>query len=231
MDYLPKREADLLAWLQNFSSLVATNYASYGCTEAMGESLATLVSVFYDARALTQNGLTRSPTNIRLKDEKKAAAVEYAREIVRIIQAFPGTTDAMREDLRINIRKTPERAPVLTFAPGVDVLAVKGLTVSLRIHDDSVMKRARPAGAVSAAVFSFVGNTPAPDPRDWTFEGNTKKTKFDVTFPESVAGGSKVWFVAYWINNLDEPGPASDAVSTCVAGANGWASERMRMAA
>jgi hypothetical protein len=231
MDYLPKREADLLSFMQNADSLISVNYATYGLEQSQAQHLTELVTAFAAARAKTEDGTTRSPTNIVLKDEAKKSAVQYVRAIVGQIQKSPATSDAEREALRINIRKTPQRAPLLTVAPGVDVLRVNGLTVTLRIHDDTVLKRAKPAGAKSAAVFSFVGAVPSSNPRDWAFEGNTKKTTFNVTLPDTVAGGSKVWFVAYWLNNLDESGPASEAVSTCVAGANGWGVERMRIAA
>ena len=101
----------------------------------------------------------------------------------------------------------------------IDILSVRGNTVSLRLHEggDST-RRGKPVGVNGAALYSFVGAVPPTDERDWTFEGLTSRVKADITFPGGVPPGSQVWFTAFWFNQRKQNGPAATPVTTNLQG-------------
>ena len=106
----------------------------------------------------------------------------------------------------------------------IDILSVRGNTVTLRLHaagDSS--RRGKPAGVNGAAVYSFVGAVPPTDERAWTFEGLTSKVKIEVTFPGTVTPGSQVWFTAFWFNERKQNGPAATKVTTNLQGGGAMA--------
>ena len=114
--------------------------------------------------------------------------------------------------------------PAPGSAPTIDVESVRNSTVSLRLHGaGDPTRRGKPAGVSGAAVYSFVGAAALTDERDWTFEGLTSKTKMNVTFPNTVTPGSKVWFTAFWFNERKQNGPAADPVTTYLQGGGAMA--------
>ena len=69
-------------------------------------------------------------------------------------------------------------------------------------------------GVASATSPSFAGATPLASVGQWKFEGNASKTVMDVTFPDTVAPGTLVWFAAFWSSGKDQSGSVSDPIST-----------------
>jgi len=72
---------------------------------------------------------------------------------------------------------------------------------------------------MGASIFSFVGPTPPTEISDWKFEGSAGRvTKIDVTFPSTLAAGTKVWLCAFWFNGSKQSGAACDPICTNLPG-------------
>ena len=106
----------------------------------------------------------------------------------------------------------------VTVVTVVTVVSVSGRTVKLRFRDAANPHRVgRPVGVSSATILSYAGTAGAAPPASlgaWKFEANVSRTLVDVTFPDSVAAGSPVWFTIFWSNRRDQSGPACDPIST-----------------
>ena len=217
--YLPQREAELLSWSATFAAYISANEVQVGLTIEQATDYATAQDAFAVAYALVQDRVTRSPANIEDKNIKKRALIDLTRELVNIIQAYPGTTDTMRSAMGITVRDTdPTPVPVPTTSPVIDFTSVKDFTIQLRLHNGDSTKRAKPEGVIGATLFSFVGDAPPTDLSAWKFEGNVSQTITSVTVPNTTASGSKVWLTAFWFNRKSESGPATTPTATIIQG-------------
>jgi hypothetical protein len=216
--YLPPREADFLAWSTNFNDLISLSPESYGLTAAQATNYATLHTTFANAYAVA-HGSNRGPVATQTKNTAKRALIADARGLVRIIQAFPGTTDTMRVQLQVNVPdEEPTPIPPPSTAPILSIVRTVNRVVTVRLRDsEDTDRRGKPHGVSGASIFVFIGETPPADPLQWSFLLNTSLTDLDIPFASTVPGGSTVWLAAFWFNPRKQSGPASTAVSTVIA--------------
>ena len=219
--YLPKREADLVTWSNNFESLVRVNFAQYGVTTAQATAYTALNTAWRNAYQAANDNSTRTPSSITTKNTAKANLIDGPggiRELVAIIQGFPGTTNTMRSDLEITVRDfEPTPVPAPADPPQITIASVIGRTVKIRLRDiNNPDRRAKPEGVQSAAVLWFVGEEPPSTLLGWNLAGNASRTNYEVEFPATVEPGAKVWITAYWLNPRSESGPAATPVNTFV---------------
>jgi hypothetical protein len=218
--YIPAREASLVAFVNNFSTLITATPTAFGLTAPQATAYATLSGAFVTAYNLVQNRLTRSPANIAAKNTAKHALIVSTRQLAQIIQKFPAITNAQRSELGLTVPNGPSPIPPPSSEPSLEIKSVSGYTVTIRLHDStSGSRRGKPAGVSGASVFSYVGATASPDISAWKFEGNTGVTnKITVAFPTTLAAGAQVWLTAFWFNERKQSGPACDPVGTNLQG-------------
>ena len=217
-DYLPTREADLVQWSSTFGAYITANAAAVGLSAAQATAYNGLQVAFSDAWALANANATRTPSSIETKDGAKDALIsgpDGIRALVPIVQAFPGTTNAMRRDMGLTVRDSePTPVPAPTLPPDLAVQSVLDRTVTFRLRDiQDTTRRGRPAGVDGATILMFVGDSPPGDPLGWTLLMNTSKTTLSIDFPPSIQPGAKVWLTAFWFNQRKESGPIASPVS------------------
>ncbi len=216
--FLPQDDAGLLAWSLNFSNRIATTPANYGLSAAQATLFAQLQEAYSEAYTTARDPITRTPPNIVAKNDAADALRENARLLAKVVEGTASVTDSMKSALGLTIRKSPSPVPAPTTAPIIDISAVMGRTVKVRMHGEDASRRGRPRDVQGANVFSFVGPTPDDDMGKWKFEGNTTKMMMDIEFAANLAPGSKVWITAFWYNTKAQPGPASAPVGTYIGG-------------
>lgn len=217
MSYLPSREADLVTWSSNFSSVSQTYATECGLTVEQIAAYTNAQEEFAEAYQTAQHPSTRTPAAIEQKDGLKSALLLLTREFVAICQAAPGMTDTLRVQLGITVRSNePTPVPIPSNPPQIDLLAVIGHTFKLRLHNGDSTRRSKPTGVQGATVFSYVGDNPPVNLADWKFEGSTTRTAVDVKIPGTVAPGTQVWLTAFWYNRRAESGPACTPIATGV---------------
>jgi hypothetical protein len=170
--------------------------------------------------AAATNPPTRGGSTILAKDLARADLEPYCRQLARAIQGTLTVTDQQRFDLGLTVRDTdPSPIPPPALEPEIDIVAVSGNTVKLRLHEKgNPARRGKPAGVDGAALFSFVGASAPTDEAAWKFEGNTPRTVINITFPPGTAPGARVWFTAFWFNPRKQGGPPATAVGTNIPG-------------
>src|SRR3954451_9516140 len=216
--FLPNSDAALLAWSANFSALISAGPVPLGLTSAMATSYATLHADFATKLAAVDPGV-RNKMAVSAKNASRLALKNSARLLASIINGQATVTDAQKIELGLTVRAHPAPVPPPAHFPQVVVKSVTGRMASLLLVDASTPgRRGKPVGVLGASLFSHVGATPPTDLADWKFEGNTGRTKFDVTFPSDTAPGAMVWLTAFWFNPRKQSGPACPPVCTNLPG-------------
>jgi hypothetical protein len=228
--FLPRTDAGLLAWSVNFKTLTTATPTVYGLTADQASEFSDAQIGYATAYQKAQDPNTRTTPNVTAKNLARDEMKRIAGNLAKIIYGH-GTNDAMLEALGLTVRKTPTRHGAPTVRPGPDIESVNGYKVGVNIHDSaSSAKRGKPAGAVAAWVYTFVGETYPSDPTLWDFQGSATTGKFEITFPNTLAGGTQIWICAAWINTRQEAGPVSVPITTNLQG-GGSTSSTLKIAA
>jgi hypothetical protein len=215
MDFLPKREAELVTFSQNFADRLNALTTQVGITVEQAAQYESAVQLFITRYQASQNPDTRSPTALISKTIAKNALVKLTRQYAAIVQGCLTTTDEMRTSMGLTIRKTT-RTPhePIEVAPGVKVTGVNGLKVSMQIDDPTTeSKRKKYATATGALVYTFVGSEYPADPALWTFHGIASRFEHTITMPFALAAGTQVWVTAAWVDIKGRSGPVAQPVS------------------
>jgi hypothetical protein len=215
---LPPTDKGLLAWSVNFSTLITATPTAYGLTSAQATAY-TAVQTAYSNSVAACDPAIRTKGAVVTKNVAKANLKLAANQTASLINGTPSVTVAQKVTLGIPPRATPTPNPVPGTAPALNVVSMNAWTLKIKLSDSaSSAKRGKPPGVSGASVFSFVGANPPNDMGSWTFEGNTGRATVDVTFPNTVAAGARVWLTAFWFNGRKQSGPAGAPVGSVLPG-------------
>jgi hypothetical protein len=190
LGFLPAGDAALLAWSANFNSLINASASSYGLTTPLATAYGSLHAAYATSLAACDPGV-RNKATVLAKNQARFNLKNDAKLLANLVNGTASVTNAQKVTLGLNIRAVPSPIPAPSSAPGLDIGAVSGWTVKVKLHDSaSSAKRGKPPGVSGAAVFSYVGVTAPADISAWKFEGNTGRTNVEVAFPSTVAAGA-----------------------------------------
>lgn len=215
--FLPSADAELLAWSTNFKTMIAGTPATYGLTAAQASEYATVQDTYATTFQVAKDPSTRTRPTVADKDAAKSELQISSRLLAKIVEGTASVTDAQKLALGLTVRKSPTSRPAPDMAPIVEVMAVSGRSIKIRLHGDEPSRRGRPVDVAGASFFTFVGENPSEDKANWKFEGSTTKMIYDIEMASSVAPGSRVWVSAYWFNAKSESGPMSQPAATFTA--------------
>ncbi|HEY0008411.1 MAG TPA: hypothetical protein VGB55_06790 [Tepidisphaeraceae bacterium] len=217
-DFVPVREAELDSFVHNFDQRITAAPVPVGLTAAQATAFHALVVAWDAAYAVTKVKATRCTAACIVKDDRKFDLVKNLRELARIIQAFPGTTDEQRSLLGLTVPVMPQSQPAPAVAPLLNILRVVGNVISLDIRDSQNVARLRPDFAKSVNIFSYVGANPPTTGEGWFLQGGTTRSRVDVAFDTSLPVGTKVYLTACFKNERDMTGPACQPVAVTLMG-------------
>src|SRR4051812_30412575 len=110
-DFIPSKEADVVNWSAAFSAYITANAAAVGLQSSQATSYAALHTSFADAFTTATTNSTRTPAAIEAKNDSKKLLIASARQLVGIVQKYPGTTNEQRSAMNITI-PSDEPSPV-----------------------------------------------------------------------------------------------------------------------
>jgi hypothetical protein len=218
-DFLPTKDADLLAWANAFSSKITATPVAFGLVAAQATAFAGLLTTWSADLAVATDPATRTRAAIAAKNASRAPLKAEARELARIINAFPSITNEQRIELGLTPRDgtiSPINPP--TECPSLRVVSAIGRILKIKLQGQDTSRRGKPEGVAGATLFSFVGDEAPADIGQWKFEGSITRTEFDIEFPPTVAAGSKVYLCAFWFSPRSQSGPACEPVAAYIAG-------------
>ena len=216
----PTTDAGLLAHTQNIVALLGDSPEVYGETAAAVDAYAVVQGAFARKLEAATAPLTRTRVTVA---EKQLAAAELRRataQLAKRVAGFPGITDALLIGLGMAPPRRPTPVPVPAGAPDIDLVAVVGNTLMLRLHDAATAgRRGLPPRVAGATLFVHVGTT-APDGvgATWTYYGGTTRAACEVPFDADLPMGTTVWVTANWRNERDQAGPAARPLSATLLG-------------
>jgi hypothetical protein len=213
--WLPDSDPGLLAWSLNFSTRISQNPQSVGLTPQLASAYAALHQAFATALEACDPAV-RNEASVIAKNQARENLKADARLLNNLVQGTASVTDEQKRLLGLTIRARPSPVPPIAQGPTVLLEGMVGNTLRVRLQDATTTRRARPASAVGASVFWFVGPAPSEDPADWTFEANVSRTVFDIAFPESLTPGTTVWVTAFWFTARAQSSPAATPVSAVI---------------
>ena len=208
----------MLAWSLNFSTLISAAPIPVGLTAAQATAYAGLHALFSTAMAGVDPGV-RTSASVAAKNSARNNLKISARLLAKLVEGTATVSNAQKITLGLNVRAVPTPSPIPPTAPALEVISASGVTVKIRLHDSaSGSRRGKPVSVSGASVFSFTGALAPADIGAWKFEGNTGRTRLTLTFPTSLAAGTKVWFAAFWFNGSKQSGPLCAPVGTNLPG-------------
>ena len=174
-DYFPKKEGEVVPWIENFVQVATANAAALG-----------LGSV--DITALkTMNGDLAGKINaaIAKQSEAKAATeakniqmdktVDTVRSMVRQVQAKPGVPDNLKAQLRITI-PSPSPTPSVLYPP-------KDLSAEMTAGGLCLMKWNRNSNNYGTTFIIEAGNKTT---EKWEMIGTTTKSQYEAKLPNTL---------------------------------------------
>lgn len=216
-DYVPHRDMELAGWATRLANATSAAPGDYGLSEAQAAEYAAAQAAYIQALTFAMQPDTRTKPAVQRKNTAKAELIALARKTVGTVQSYTGTTDAMRVELGINVRKKRSRAAGDTPpSPRVRVVETVGGRITFEVRSGEDDRRRRPAGARGYTWFYAVGETCPQTLAEWTFGGNALEARSQLSLPGDTPPGTWVWFVANWFNGRMKPGPVSKPVQTRV---------------
>ncbi len=218
-DYLPKRQAELLARVLNNAVLLTSNPGIYGITAAEAGQFNDVTQDFSKKMAVVSNPATKTKAAVQAKEVSRLQLLCTVRPLLQYIKDNAGVADEDKVALGINIGDLkPTPVPPPSSAPLLSVIAATTRQHTLRYSDSTTPdKRAKPVGVSGIEIYCQIGDTPSLDPDNAKFLGVSTRQPYVVDFAAGDIGKTAHYW-ARWINAKGQPGPWSPMASMTIAG-------------
>ncbi|GHV55813.1 hypothetical protein AGMMS49579_19490 [Spirochaetia bacterium] len=215
-DFFPRRDADLVDWLKNFSKVVEENATAWTILTATATELKTKVTA-YEATFEAATGENATKALVLQKNEDRDALKTYVRDLKnKHIDYNDAVTDPDRERLRLPIRdKTPSPKPRPTSRPELEVIPTNNRQHTATAINQGTGKKNKPDDAYGVKYLSEIRDTPPPDAADLRNAIFTRKTTQVYDYTEADRG-KKVFYAACYENSKGEQGPWSDIIAAII---------------
>lgn len=215
--YIPPKDADLLAWGDNFADLITASPATYGLSAPDAVTVQGAQDDFAAALALATNPTTRTEVTVAAKNTAKLAAIGIFRTYASQIRLNPGVMNSDKLALGLNLpNNTPAPIPAPTTVPLLTFIGATPGQHTLRFADqDTPDSRGKPQNVIGMQLFMAVDTTAKTDPADCSFYVQATKNPFAVTFGAGDAGKIATYF-GRWVTRKGLVGPWSARMTATV---------------
>ena len=219
-DYIPHSEAALLNWATGFSSGIAAMPEAYGLSAADAQCISQVVGAFAEAYRIAGAPLTRTKTNVVIKNAACRAMLPVLRRYAQRIKANPDVSAGLKAD--IHLRGKPDAratVPAPDTRPSLYVLSNEANCHVLHYSDPTTPDSTRrPADAIGLQVFCHVGSEAPADPLDARFLDFVSRQPYVVRSFKTEQVGKKAFYFARWQNATGATGPWSAVANRMIAG-------------
>jgi hypothetical protein len=221
-DFIPIPDSEFAQWVQTFIDYVSAAPASVGLVTADVTPLTDAKTAFDGAYESHVAAQTDARAKRQAKDDARVDLVETVRALVRRIQAYPGTTDAMRQSMGITVRDAvPSIASAAVLGdlrPWATVDTSQRLRHTIDFRDAGAKdRRAKPSGVKGCEIWVRIGSAPTDPPHDLKFLALDTSTPYIAEFDLADAGKT-AYYMLRWVNTRDEKGPWSETVEATIVG-------------
>ena len=219
-DYIPRRDADLMIWADNFYNLVFKHQSLLGISAPEVTQLLTLQALF--SNTMTLLGQDRgSSARVLAKNKARRDLVALVRLIVNRYIRFNGKiTDQLRHEMGLNFPHNlpPTPSPVPTTSPAwrVGLTQACRLTIAFGRESDvhggvGSIRIGRPRGVAFCEIAYVVKAPGAAAPNhhdDYHICVTETRSPFVLDFDLNQRGHT-VFFILRWVNTTSQAGPWS----------------------
>lgn len=209
-DYIPAQDAALRDWLQGFESAIDTEYASYGISSGQATAFTALVNAYAAALTTATTPATRTKPTVAAKDSARFAAVQNARLLAGIAQAFPAITPELLAAAGLTVRNTvPTPVPTPTTVPLLSLVSSLGSQLTISFSDEtSPLEKYKPFGAIGLQVVGTYGVTPPATPD--VCPPLETKGRWPLRIDAGAGNNGKTFYIyGRWITRTGKVGPWS----------------------
>ena len=222
-DYVPRREGEFDAWLDNLLNYVKANAVSSGppprWTHIPQAKIQELDEIYTDWHAKRHKTLgPHTNVDITAKDNAHKRAIAFVRPFVAQYLMFPPVMDEDRTAMALHNHDTTH-TPIgvrLTRAILSALKALGGFQLELRFHDEtSPNSHAIPYGCKGCMLFYIYGEEKVTDYAKLTKSVLMTNSIYTLSLdPE--AEGKQFSCALSWVNNRGETGPLSEIYHSIV---------------
>ena len=174
-DYFPKKEGEVVPWIENFVQVATANAAALGlgtvditALKTMNGDLAGKINA-----AIAKQSEAKAATEA--KNITKDKTVDVVRSMVRQVQAKPGVPDNLKAQLRITI-PSPSPTPSVLYPP-------KDLSAEMTAGGLCLMKWNRNSNNYSTTFIIEAGNKTTDK---WEIIGTSTKSQYEAKLPNTL---------------------------------------------
>jgi hypothetical protein len=163
--YIPPNDADFLAWMNNFISVLNANLATFGLVAADLTPLTNARNDFQTKLGNFQTAETAFRTASEAKKTSRNTAEPLFRQMAQRINRHPAMTNALRAQLGLTVPKPRQRRGVGPEIPGVRLEVDAGrVVVHFGTNPDDERLNGKPEWALGANKCLCVGFSTCPPP-------------------------------------------------------------------
>lgn len=217
--YIPPRDADLLAWAVNFSTLLTASPATYGLVAADATAVAAAEASFAAAYAVAVSPSTRTPTSVAAKDAARVNMLATVRPYAQRISKNAGVSTSNKIALGVNPgTNTPTPIVAPTSNPVLTIAAALSLQHVVRYRDVLVAPsvKAKPAGVIAIQLYAVASATVVTDPTVIPFIQINTKSPLLISWP-SLDVGKQAYYTARWVTRTGLVGPWAPITNFTIA--------------
>lgn len=221
-NYMPNRDADLDAWMQNFADKITATPTAYGLVAGDATIIQAQADAFTAALLAATDPSTRTSATIATKDATRATAEDVLRGYAQRVNINPAVSNAERVDLGLTVRSTtPTPIPAPTTAPALMLINASPLLARLNYRDsDTPLLKRKPDGVIGLELYRSIGTVAAVDPAQAEYLATVTKTPFAVSYVAGDVGKVATYF-GRWVTRsgpagVAQKGPWSAALAVSV---------------
>lgn len=216
--YIPPKDADFSAWLNNFSTLLTATPMAYGLTSANATAVAATTADWNAAYALVTSPATKTAATVSAKDTQRVTSLALTRPFAIQISLNAGVSSSDKTAIGVNPRTSvpvPVTAP--TTYPALTVASMLHQVWNMTYRDSlaSPSVKAKPYGVVQIQIFGETSSTPITDQNDLPLKTQTTKSPFQLPWASGDVGKTG-YVAARYVTRSGLVGPWSPIITATV---------------
>jgi hypothetical protein len=218
--YIPPRNANLIAWAENFATLAVASPATYGLATGDAATINAAYTALNAAYALITSPSTKTAATVSAFNTEKVMALATFRPYAQTISLNAGVSSSNKTAIGVNPRTsvpTPISAP--TTSPVLTAVSTSTAGTILRYRDATASPsvKSKPYGVTGIQMYAMASAVPVTDPTTLPYILTWTKSP-ETLYLGSADAGKTVYFAARWITRKGLHGPWSSIINYVVAG-------------
>lgn len=217
--YIPTKDALLVPWEANFSTLITANPPLYGLVTGDAVAIAAAYSAYNSSYTLSIDPSTRTKVTVNAKNIARNSSLVTMRGYAALIRVNQGVSSSDKTSLGLTVPDpTPTPVPPPTSSPLLTFVAGTPFQHTIRYADQNTpASRKKPSGVKFLQVSLFVGTVAPVSPAATPYYGLVTKNPVAIDF-EAGDVGKTAFYYARWLNTKGQPGPWSALMQATVLG-------------